>query len=205
MDGLIKNIDVLLNNFSNKTRLMIITLIINNGPMTVTQLSKVIKTSRSNLYQIIKGMLRDNVLIQDRVETNKNYVEKYYNINEKLFSSVRSKDIINAISNMNDERLRDFMVSFLTTASAVISMIAGQVAMADTDDMKRYHEEIKNRFITMSFSSISKEMASRYYDIHRKFMEDVDSDEDQNYDHLLYVISFPVTPYSMFLNRRNHH
>ncbi|AAT43380.1 winged helix-turn-helix domain-containing protein [Picrophilus oshimae] len=205
MDGLIKNIDVLLNNFSNKTRLMIITLIINNGPMTVTQLSKVIKTSRSNLYQIIKGMLRDNVLIQDRVETNKNYVEKYYNINEKLFSSVRSSDIINAISNMNDERLRDFMVSFLTTASAVISMIAGQVAMADTDDMKRYHEEIKNRFITMSFSSISKEMASRYYDIHRKFMEDVDSDEDQNYDHLLYVISFPVTPYSMFLNRRNHH
>ncbi len=133
----------------------------------------------------------------------KNYVEKYYNINEKLFTSVKSRDLINAISNIDSEKLKSLMVSFLTTDSAVISIIARQVAMAN-DDMKYYHEEIKNGFITMSFSSISKEMAAKYSDLHRQFMEDIEeNDNNQDYDHFLYVIAFPSTPYSMFLNERD--
>ncbi|KAA8922629.1 winged helix-turn-helix domain-containing protein [Thermoplasma sp.] len=192
MDGSAKNIDLLLKNFSNRTRLMIITLIIENGPMTVTQLSRTIKTSRSNLYQIIKDMVSDGVVIQVKTETNRNYVEKYYYINENMFASVKSEDLKKALIGMDDESLRNLIISFLTTSSAIMSIAAEQIAMAGPEEIKRYREEINSDLMIMFFSSLSRETMARYSEMHMNFMKRIEeSTERSTEDHFLYVIGFP--------------
>ncbi|CAC11331.1 conserved hypothetical protein [Thermoplasma acidophilum] len=194
MNGSGKNVDLLLKNFANRTRLMILTLIIKNGPMTVTQLSKIIKTSRSNLYQIIKDMLSDGVITQVKTETNRNYVEKYYYINEDLFASVGSEDLKNALMVMDDEDLRNLMVSFLATASAIFSIMAEQVAMATPGEMNIYREEIRDDLIIMSFSSLSRETMAKYAEMNESFLKEVeDSSNHSREDHFLYVVGFPST------------
>jgi len=194
MNGSGKNVDLLLKNFANRTRLMILTLIIKNGPMTVTQLSKIIKTSRSNLYQIIKDMLSDGVITQVKTETNRNYVEKYYYINEDLFASVGSEDLKNALMVMDDEDLRNLMVSFLATASAIFSIMAEQVAMATPGEMNIYRDEIRDDLIIMSFSSLSRETMAKYAEMNESFLKEVeDSSNHSREDHFLYVVGFPST------------
>ncbi len=49
-------INTLIRSFKNRTKLAIITLLIKNGPMTVTDLSRTIETTRSNLYQTVKDL-----------------------------------------------------------------------------------------------------------------------------------------------------
>ncbi|WP_297214925.1 winged helix-turn-helix domain-containing protein [Thermoplasma sp.] len=206
MDEITRNIDLLLKNFSNRTRLMIISLIIKNGPMTVTDLSKVIKTSRSNLYQLIKDMLSDGVIVQSKTEVKKNYVEKYYSINESLFASVKSEDLRKAITIMDDESFRNLLISFLTTASAMMSIAAEQISIATEDDMRNYREEINGDHMIMSFASLSKENMAKYSKMHAEFMSRIENENDHSLeDHFLYVIGFPSIPNKGSLNRNVTH
>ena len=80
-----QRIETLLSAISNRTKLSIITLLVRRKRMTVTQMSKLIGTTRSNLYQTIGDLVSSGIINGPEAVVNRNYVEKYYTLNVLYF------------------------------------------------------------------------------------------------------------------------
>ncbi|WP_156769126.1 winged helix-turn-helix domain-containing protein [Thermoplasma volcanium] len=199
-----RNADLLFRGFS-KTRLMVITLIAVNGPMTVTQLSKVIKTTRSNLYQAIKEMVSDGILVQTRTVSEKNYVEKFYDINTDLFDAIKYGDIRKAIEEMDEDKLRNILYSFLRSASAILSIMAEQVNLSNKDDLDKYVDYVRKNLLIISFSTHSTKDMSKFSSMLSNFFTEIDDDNDEKKDeHLLYIVGFPILNQMGFISKSRH-
>ncbi|MGC8608950.1 MAG: helix-turn-helix domain-containing protein [Thermoplasmata archaeon] len=182
----------IIKNFKNRTKLSVITLLIKGDPMTVTQLSKKIKTTRSNLYQVMKDLLRDNIIVQSGIKAEKNYVEKYYMLNVDLFEKIKNKDLMNTISKMNDSDMKELLISVLTTNSMMLNILAEDLKMATDTEFQKYRHEFENDSLIMSFSSVSSEVMKKFSRIYYNFVEDLENTtETEPEDHLLFIIGFP--------------
>jgi DNA-binding MarR family transcriptional regulator len=67
---------ILLNTLENPTKLSIVLLLSHRDKMTVTQMSKVVRVSRANLYHFVGQMVKDGLLSKPEAIVKKNYVEK---------------------------------------------------------------------------------------------------------------------------------
>ena len=88
----------ILNVLRNQTKMKIVTLLINYKKMTVTGMAKYIKTTRSNLYQIMTELVSSGIVNEPEIKPKKNYVEKYYSLNKDYFAFSSSFSFINALS-----------------------------------------------------------------------------------------------------------
>ena len=86
-----QQIETLLSAISNRTKLSIITLLVRRKRMTVTQMSKLIGTTRSNLYQTIGDLVSSGIVNEPEVVVRRNYVEKFYTLNEPVFRELDSE------------------------------------------------------------------------------------------------------------------
>ncbi|MCL4343572.1 MAG: winged helix-turn-helix domain-containing protein [Thaumarchaeota archaeon] len=185
---------VLLKAFKNPTKLAIIALLMKNGQMTVTQLSKLTNTTRPNLYRSIKELVKDGVILKPRIKVKKNYVEKYYELNLKIFDSVKTSHMMKAIGRAPASDLRELMISFLFMNSLLSGVFAEQIKMASDDEVESYRQKILDESILMSYSTLSVneiKTFSKYFD---QFINQLENKEKTNEkeEHMLVVLSLPL-------------
>lgn len=187
--------EILLRAFKNPTKLAIIALLLKNGQMTVTQLSKIINTTRPNLYRSIRELVNDGLILKPRVRVTKNYVEKYYELNLKIFDSVKSRHIIDAISRAYTSDLRELMISFLLMNSLLSNVFVEQIKMASDPEMESYRQRILDGYILMSFSTLSDssmKLFSKYYEQFTNKIEKGELNKKEKEKNVLVVFSLPI-------------
>jgi|GEM_PF-2130110 DNA-binding transcriptional ArsR family regulator len=147
----------LANSFKNPTKLEIVSVLIQKGKMTVTQMSRIIGTTKSNLYQAIAELVSDGLVNPPEVKVTKNYVEKFYTINEQAFSEVSAEEWKEKLLSLSNEDLRDLIVSFLLTQSVIMKIMAEEFNMLNAPAMENLKEILKLGFMFLSYSKLSNE------------------------------------------------
>lgn len=185
--------EVLLRAFKNPTKLAIIALLMKSGPMTVTQLSKLIKTTRPNLYRSIKELVKDGVVLKPRIRVEKNYVEKYYELNMSIFNSVKTKQIMKAIERAPVSDLRELMISFLFMNSLISNIFAEQIRVASDSEVESYRHMILNGSILMSYITLPESSMKSFSEQFNRFVERLESEvAGEKEEHMLIVLSLPL-------------
>jgi DNA-binding transcriptional ArsR family regulator len=187
--------EILLKAFKNPTKLAIIALLLKNGHMTVTQLSKIINTTRPNLYRSIRELVNDGLILKPKVKVTKNYVEKYYELNLKIFDSVKSRHIIDAINMVSISDLRELMISFLLMNSLLSNVFVEQIKMASDTEMESYRQRIIDGYILMSFSTLSDSSMKLFSKYYKQFTDKIEKGELNKKEmekNALVVFSLPI-------------
>ncbi|MGC8572273.1 MAG: ArsR family transcriptional regulator [Candidatus Micrarchaeia archaeon] len=196
-----QNINILIESFKNRTKLQIITLLLKNGPMTVTQISKLIHTTRSNLYQVMKDLVYDGIVSHYETKVVKNYVEKFYKLNVDLLNQIKSKDLLNEISKLSTKDIRELIISFLLANSMIFNIIAEETNMMDDKEIEKLREKGIKNMVILSFSTISDESLKKFSNFYFKYIDEVENNEFYNTEkdeNLLIIFSFPL--FSKFIS-----
>ncbi|MGC8661987.1 MAG: winged helix-turn-helix domain-containing protein [Nitrososphaeria archaeon] len=186
--------EVLLKAFKNPTKLAIIALLMKNGQMTVTQLSKVTNTTRPNLYRSIKELVGDGIILKPRIKVKKNYVEKYYELNLKIFDSVKTSQMMGAISRAPASDLRELIISFLFMNSLLSNIFAEQIRTAADDEIENYRRKILDGSILMSYSTLSDSSMQTFSKYFNRFIGVLENKKktSEKEEHALVVLSLPL-------------
>ena len=180
-----QRIETLLSAISNRTKLSIITLLVRRKRMTVTQMSKLIGTTRSNLYQTIGDLVSSGIINEPEAVVNRNYVEKYYTLNEPLFQELDSEVWNRRLQSLSEDQSREIVVSFLLSQSMNLQIIAQEIQMYPERSSPKIKELLKSDRIFMSYGRTSDATYSKFLD-HEKslikiFQENPDDDGDNTY------------------------
>ena len=173
-DRLEKLFDVM----SSQTKSHIMALLAIGGKMTVTQISEHIKTSRSNLYQAISDLQEQGFVNPPDVVVRKNYVEKYYSLNDEAFNEKKAGEMNEEFKKMSPDRLRNLMATFLLSQSLNLKVIAQEIMNVPDEDMKRAVEDGTHSHLSLSFSSLSDSSYSRVVEQLKPFMNYIDNPEN---------------------------
>ena len=173
-DRLEKLFDVM----SSQTKSHIIALLALSGKMTVTQISKHIKTSRSNLYQAISDLQEQGFVNPPDIVVRKNYVEKYYSLNDSAFNQTSAGEMNEEFKKMSPDKLRNLMATFLLSQSLNLKVIAQEIMSVSDEDMMRAVEDGTKSNLNLSFSTLSNEHFSMGVEKLKPFMDYVDTPEN---------------------------
>ncbi len=173
-DRLEKLFDVM----SSQTKSHIIALLALSGKMTVTQISKHIKTSRSNLYQAISDLQEQGFVNPPDIVVRKNYVEKYYSLNDSAFNQTTAGEMNEEFKKMSPDKLRNLMATFLLSQSLNLKVIAQEIMSVSDEDMMRAVEDGTKSNLNLSFSTLSNEHFSMGVEKLKPFMDYVDTPEN---------------------------
>ncbi len=173
-DRLEKLFDVM----SSQTKSHIIALLALSGKMTVTQISKHIKTSRSNLYQAISDLQEQGFVNPPNIVVRKNYVEKYYSLNDSAFNQTTAGEMNEEFKKMSPDKLRNLMATFLLSQSLNLKVIAQEIMSVSDEDMMRAVEDGTKSNLNLSFSTLSNEHFSMGVEKLKPFMDYVDTPEN---------------------------
>ncbi len=165
-----------------------------NGQMTVTQLSKVTNTTRPNLYRSIKELVGDGIILKPRIKVKKNYVEKYYELNLKIFDSVKTSQMMGAISRAPASDLRELIISFLFMNSLLSNIFAEQIRTAADDEIENYRRKILDGTILMSYSTLSDSSMQTFSKYFNRFIDVLENKKktSEKEEHALVVLSLPL-------------
>ena len=166
-DRLEKLFDVL----SSQTKSHIIALLALGGKMTVTQISKHINTSRSNLYQAISDLQEQGFVNPPEIIVRRNYVEKYYSLNDSAFNGSSAGEMGEEFKKMSPDKLRNLMATFLLSQSLNLKVIAQEIIKASDEDVKKAVGDDANRHLRISFSTLSDSHYSKAVETLEPFMK----------------------------------
>ncbi len=173
-DRLEKLFDVM----SSQTKSHIIALLAIGGKMTVTQISEHIKTSRSNLYQAISDLQEQGFVNPPEIVVRKNYVEKYYSLNNEAFNEKKAGELNEEFKKMSPDRLRRLMATFLLSQSLNLKVIAQEIMNVPDEDMMKAVEDGTHSQLSLSFSSLSDDSYSRVVEQLKPFVNYIDNPEN---------------------------
>ena len=173
-DRLEKLFDVM----SSQTKSHIIALLAIGGKMTVTQISEHIKTSRSNLYQAISDLQEQGFVNPPEIVVRKNYVEKYYSLNNEAFNEKIAGEMNEEFKKMSPDRLRRLMATFLLSQSLNLKVIAQEIMNVPDEDMMKAVEDGTHSQLSLSFSSLSDDSYSRVVEQLKPFVNYIDNPEN---------------------------
>lgn len=129
--------EVLSRTFSNPTKFGIILLLAEHERMTATEMSKHLDVSRSNIYHFVAQLVEDGVLNEPEVVPRRNYVEKYYTLNEEMLESSDMNLWRQKIEVASLDEIRDLVSSALLGHSMNLKISAEQIKHASESDMKK--------------------------------------------------------------------
>ena len=155
-----KRADTFVNNLRNPTKLGIVLLLLQKGSMTVTQMSKTLRTTRSNLYQAVAELVSEGFLKEPDIQVKKGYLEKYYSINETAFDTLSESEVNSSLLSQNIDNLREVLFSFLKSQSFLLNLMAEEILSSDDNYMRKVKEMIQKKFYVASFSKLSDESFS---------------------------------------------
>ena len=147
----------LVESLRNQTKLSIIIILFQKGKLTATQMSKIIGTSRSNLYQNLKEMVEDRILAEPESKVRKNYVEKYYYPNTEIFERFSIEDQERALNDKTPGELKEYIISALNSQILRLQIIAREIEMMPRKESERLLDMHFYDQILFSNSWIKKE------------------------------------------------
>lgn len=146
----------LLDAYGNRTKLSILFLLAENERMTVTQMAKHIDVSRSNLYHFVSQLVDDQILNEPEVVPKKNYVEKYYTLNQELFSSAQWDELETQFSSMNTVEVRSLLRAYLIGQAFNLQLLAEKLEFSSDIQIEKFKQALLNKtaFLTYSVSHV---------------------------------------------------
>ena len=172
--------EILSDLFRNPTKFRIIMLLTEQERMTVTQMSKVIKVSKSNLYHFISQMVQQGLVLEPEVIPKKNYVEKFYRLNEDMFRAEDPKEWEKILLGATNNKIKEVVSSVLMGYSMTLSFIADRVANSDDSDCENLRNWlIEQTAYTLTYSLMSKKTTTKVKPILRQLWQAlIESGED---------------------------
>ena len=147
--------EILLNTLENPTKLGILMLLTHHPKMTVTQMSKFIGVSKANLYHFVGQMVKDGILSKRETIVKKNYVEKYYRLDEKFFRALDPAQQRERLKAARPEELKAILQSTLVSLGLDFRLMAEEIATADDKSLKQIAKSVAEEQITLSYSILS--------------------------------------------------
>ena len=173
--------EILSEVFRNPTKFRIIMLLTEQGRMTVTQMSKLIDVSKSNLYHFISQMVKEGLVLEPEVIPKKNYVEKFYRLNEEMFRAEDPKEWEKVLVGASNSEIKEVVSSVLMGYSMTLSFIADRVAKSDDsegDDLRKWL--IEQTPYTLTYAVMSKKTNTKIKPILRQLWQTlIESGEDR--------------------------
>ena len=111
-----------------------------------------VEVTKANLYHFVREMVKDGLLAKPDVKVKKNYVEKYYGLNEAAFRSVDPLEIQRKISEVKPEECRIILQSFLTSLGLHLCLLAEEVKRAEVQKLEAIASAFKNQLIFLHYS-----------------------------------------------------
>jgi DNA-binding transcriptional ArsR family regulator len=142
---------VLLRTFKNPTKVSIVFLLSHYGKMTVTQMSKKVGVGKANLYHFVNEMVRDALLSRPEAVVKKNYVEKYYQLNQKLFSLVDPSEQRKRLKLAKPEEQKMIIQSMLASLGLYLRLFAEEIGQTDVRMLERFRNAIAKEEIALSY------------------------------------------------------
>jgi len=172
--------EILSDLFRNPTKFRIIMLLTEQERMTVTQMSKVIKVSKSNLYHFISQMVQQGLVLEPEVIPKKNYVEKFYRLNEDMFRAEDPKEWEKILLGATNNEIKEVVSSVLMGYSMTLSFIADRVANSDDSEGENLRKWlIEQTPYTLTYSVMSKKTTTKVKPILRQLRQAlIESGED---------------------------
>jgi DNA-binding Lrp family transcriptional regulator len=177
--------EILTEVFRNPTKFRIILLLSEHGRMTVTDMAKLVKVSRSNLYHFIAQMVKDGIVKPPEVIPRKNYVEKFYRLNDEMFKAEEMKEWEKLLRIANPKEIKETVSSILMGYSMILSFIADRISASEGDAV----EQLRNWLIeetpyTLSYAVMSKKTSSRINPILKELWKALsdETEKDDNSD-----------------------
>ena len=172
--------EILSDLFRNPTKFRIIMLLTEQERMTVTQMSKVIKVSKSNLYHFISQMVQQGLVLEPEVIPKKNYVEKFYRLNEDMFRAEDPKEWEKILLGATNNKIKEVVSSVLMGYSMILSFIADRVANSDDSECENLRNWlIEQTAYTLTYSLMSKKTTTKVKPILRQLWQAlIESGED---------------------------
>ena len=135
---------LMLETYSNPTKMKIILLLAENEEMTVTQMASHIAVSRSNLYHFVKQMVKDGILNNPSVRPKDNYVEKYHSLNQDFFSTIQLEALRDHFNTMSTDEIRNLFRSLMMGYSFNFMMLADKLGNAESETLEKFKEAYMN-------------------------------------------------------------
>ncbi len=191
--------EILTEVFRNPTKFRIILLLSEHGRMTVTDMAKLVKVSRSNLYHFIAQMVKDGIGKPPEVIPRKNYVEKFYRLNDEMFKAEEMKEWEKLLRIASPKEIKETVSSILMGYSMILSFIADRISASEGDAV----EQLRNWLIeetpyTLSYAVMSKKTSSRINPILKELWKalsdetEKDDDSDSNAWSRLLLVFLPM-------------
>ena len=173
--------EILSDLFRNPTKFRIIMLLTEQERMTVTQMSKVIKVSKSNLYHFISQMVQQGLVLEPEVIPKKNYVEKFYRLNEDMFRAEDPKEWDKILLGATNNEIKEVVSSVLMGYSMTLSFIADRIANSDDFEGENLRKWlIEQTPYALTYSVMSKKTTSKVKPILRQLRQAlIESGEDE--------------------------
>ena len=173
--------EILSDLFRNPTKFRIIMLLTEQERMTVTQMSKVIKVSKSNLYHFISQMVQQRLVLKPEVIPKKNYVEKFYRLNEDMFRAEDPKEWEKILLGATNNEIKEVVSSVLMGYSMTLSFIADRIANSDDSEGENLRKWlIEQTPYTLTYSVMSKKTTTKVKPILRQLRQAlIESGEDE--------------------------
>ena len=146
---------ILLNTLENPTKLGILMLLTHHRKMTVTQMSKLVRVSKANLYHFVGQMVNDGLLSKPEALVKKNYVEKYYRLDERFFEALDPSEQRKRLKAARPEELKTILQSTLVSLGLDFRLMAEEIARADDKKLKQIAKSVAEERITLSYSILS--------------------------------------------------
>ena len=154
--------EILLEAYRNPTKFRIILLLSEHYRMTVTDMAKSVKVSRSNLYHFIAQMVKEGIVKPPEVIPRKNYVEKFYRLNEEMFKAEEIKGWEKLLLSATAEQIKETVSSILMGYSMILNIIADRIAASGDDDTESLRKWlIEQTPNTISYAIITKKTSNR--------------------------------------------
>lgn len=155
------------NLYSNPTKMNILLMLSEYGKMTVTQMSKHVDVTRANLYHSVSLMVNDGFLNEPEVKLKKNYVEKYYTINEEVFGSFDPRALEDHLAKLTVQELRIMLSTSMAGQSLLLKMASDRIADAEPEQIEHIREMFLKGRAWISYSVLARrntEKVSEYID-----------------------------------------
>ena len=146
---------ILLKTLENSTKLSVLMLLTHHDKMTVTQMSKLVKVGKANLYHFVSQMVKDGLLSKPEALVKKNYVEKYYRLDESFFEAIDPSEQRKRLKAARPEELKTILQSTLVSLGLDFRLMAEEIARADDRTLKQIAKSVAEERITLSYSILT--------------------------------------------------
>lgn len=143
--------DLLIDVLGNTTKMSILLLLSRKKKLTVTQMARSIRVTRSNLYHFAGEMVKDGILAEPEVVVMKNHIEKYYSHNPVFWKGLDPAEQDRRLKEgLTPEEGRKLLRSTFLSLSIQYRMYADEFANATDEEMRRVGEEFEKDRLMIS-------------------------------------------------------